>query len=84
MSRALSRSTITSNWGDVPMSCTCKTCFAHCICADTVLLVSLFNPKVLVPKGLVGETVSDRKKCKSISGLAGRKKMCIIEQREDN
>ncbi len=30
-------------WGAVPFSCSCKVCFAHCICRD---LASLFNPEV--------------------------------------
>jgi hypothetical protein len=66
------------SWGPVPMSCTCKTCLGHGLCADTLLLVSLFDPKVQVPKWLIGATVSNRKKCKLITGAAGRRKMCLI------
>ncbi len=45
-------------WGDYPVSCSCKTNFGHCVCGDTLLFVSLFDPKVQVPKGYVGATVS--------------------------
>ncbi len=48
-------------WGDYPVSCSCKTNFGHCVCGDTLLFVSLFDPKVQVPKGYVGATVSERK-----------------------
>jgi hypothetical protein len=27
-------------WGAVPFSCSCKVCFAHCICRDTIPLAS--------------------------------------------
>jgi hypothetical protein len=47
-------------WGEVPFSCSCKVCFAHCICRDTILLASLFNPEVLVPADLITATVSTR------------------------
>jgi hypothetical protein len=68
--------------GDYPLSCVCKTNFGHCVCADTLLFVSLFNPEVKVPKGYVGATVSERKQCKKIGGLAGRRKRRVLEERE--
>jgi hypothetical protein len=46
--------------------------------------VSLFDPKEQVPKMLIEETVSARKKCKSIAGAADRRKRCLIEERQDN
>ncbi len=61
-------------WGDYPVSCSCKTNFGHCVCADTLLFVSLFDPEVKVPKGYVGATVFERKQCKKIGCLAGRRK----------
>ena len=66
------------------MSCTCKTNFGHCVCADTLLFVSLFDPEVKVPKGYVGATVSKRKQCKKIGGLAGRRKTRVLEERQDD
>ncbi len=67
-------------WGDYPVSCLCKTCFAHCICGDTLLFVSLFEPTEQVPKGNVGATVFKRK----VGGLAGRRKRRVLEERQDN
>jgi hypothetical protein len=72
------------SWGDYPMSCTCKTNFGHCVCGDTLLFVSLFDHKVQVPKGYVGATVSERKQCKKIGGLAGRRKRRVLEERQDD
>ncbi len=66
------------------MSCSCKTDFGHCVCGDTLLFVSLFDPKVQVPKGYVGATVSERKQCKKIGGLAGRRRRRALEEREDD
>ncbi len=66
------------------MFCLCKTCFANCVCGDTPLLVSLFYPKVQVPKGYVGATVSERKQCKKIGSLAGRRKRRVLNERQDN
>jgi hypothetical protein len=71
-------------WGDYPVSCSCKTNFGHCVCADTLLFVSLFDPEVQVPKGYVGATVSERKQCKKIGGLAGRRKRRVLEERQDD
>jgi hypothetical protein len=72
------------SWGDYPMSCTCKTNFGHCVCGDTLLFVSLFDHKVQVPKGYVGATVSERKQCKKIGGLAGRRRRRALEERQDD
>ncbi len=66
------------------MSCSCKTNFAHCVCADTLLFVSLFKPTVQVPKGYVGATVSERRQCKKVGGLAGRRKSRVLEERQDD
>ena len=41
------------DWGDIPFSCYCKVCFPNCVCEDTILLASLFNPKVRVPESWV-------------------------------
>jgi hypothetical protein len=46
--------------------------------------VSLFDPEVQVPKGYVGATVSERKQCKKIGGLAGRRKRRVLEERQDD
>ncbi len=66
------------------MSCSCKTNFAHCVCGDTLLFVSLFKSTVHVPKGYVGATVSERKRCKKIGGLAGRRKRRVLDERQDD
>jgi hypothetical protein len=71
-------------WGDYLVSCSCKTNFAHCFCADTLLFVSLFKSTVQVPKGYVGAMVSERKQCKKVGGLAGRKKSSVLEERQDD
>ncbi len=66
------------------MSCSCKTCFAHGVCGDTLLFVSLFEPKVHVPKGYVGATVSEMKNCKKVGGLADRRKRRVLKERQDD
>ena len=66
------------------MSCLRKTCLAHCVCADTLLFVSLFKPKVQVQKKYVGATVSERKQCKKVGGLAGMRKRRVLEERQDD
>jgi hypothetical protein len=71
-------------WGDYPVSCSCKTNFGHCVCADTLLFVSLFKPTVQAPKGYVGATVSERKQCKKVGGLPGRRKRRVLEERHDD
>jgi hypothetical protein len=71
------------SWGDVPVSCNCKTCFPHCVCADSLLLVSLFDPMVKVPDAYVAATVSARKKCR-MGGLAGRRKYRMLHEAKDN
>jgi hypothetical protein len=31
------------NWGEIPLSCTCRVCFGNCVCKHTLLFVSLFK-----------------------------------------
>ncbi len=64
------------------MSCSCKTKFANCVCADTLLFVSLFKPTVQVPKGYVGATVSERKQCRKVGGLDVRRKRRVLGERQ--
>ena len=73
-----------SDWGKVPVSCSCKICFANCVCAETIMFVALFNPKVRVPADQVTVTVSKRQVHKPIGGTAGRKKRRLIEERACN
>ena len=73
-----------SDWGKVPVSCSCKICFANCVCAETIMLAALFNPKVRVPADQVTVTVSKRQVHKPIGGTAGRKKCRLIEERACN
>ena len=37
-----------------------------------------------VPKGYVRATVSERKQCKKVSGLAGRRKRHVLKERQDD
>jgi hypothetical protein len=46
--------------------------------------VSLFKPTVQVLKGFVRATVSERKQCKKVGGLAGRRKRRVLEERQDD
>ena len=73
-----------SDWGKVPVSCSCKICFANCVCAETIMFVALFNPKVRVPADQVTVTVSKRQVQRPIGGTAGRKKRRLIEERACN
>ena len=68
-------------WGTIPFSCSYAVCFPNCVCQDTMLFASLFNPKVRVPESWVTATVSLRKVHKPIGGTAGRKRRRLIEQR---
>ena len=42
-----------STWGDVPFSCSCTVCFPNCVCEDTLLFATLFDPEVRVPEAWV-------------------------------
>ncbi len=69
-------------WGDVPIGCTCKVCFSNCVCSCYLLFASVFNLEIRVPADYNAATVSGCKKCRSIKGTAGRRRMCIIEERK--
>ncbi len=71
-------------WGAVPFSYSCKVCFTHCICRDTILLVSLFDPEVRVPADQITATVSTRARNIAIGGTAGRKWRRFEEDRACN
>jgi len=71
-------------WGAVPFSCSCKVCFAHCICRDTLLLASMFNQEVRLPADLITATVSNRARNIAIGGTAGRKRRRLEEERACN
>ena len=68
------------SWGDICVSCNCRVCFANCVCQDSLLFVSLFKPDVRVPHAWIGATPSLRKKCRSIKGSAGRKRLIAERQ----
>ena len=70
------------DWGEIPLSCTCCVCFGNCVCKHTLLFVSLFKPEVRVPDSWIAATPSLRKKCKSIKGTAGRRRLRLIEERQ--
>ena len=58
--------------------------FPKCVCEDTILFASLFNPKVRVPADQVTVTVSKRQVHKPIGGTAGCKKRKLIQERACN
>jgi hypothetical protein len=66
-------------WGDYPASCTCPGNYAHGCCWHSLLYASLFNPEVCVPDAYIAATVDLRKKCKSLKGVAGRKRFSIMK-----
>ncbi len=70
------------DWGEIPLSCTCRVCFGNCVCKHTLLFVSLFKPEVRVPDSWIAATPSLRKKCKYIKGTAGRRRLRLIEERQ--
>ena len=69
---------------DIPLACTCKICVNHCVCDDTLLFAALFKPEVRVPSDYVAATVNLRKRCKSLKGAVGRKRMRILEEQKCN
>ena len=69
---------------DIPLACTCKICVNHCVCDDTLLFAALFKPEVRVPSDYVAATIDLRKRCKSIKGAVGRKRMRILEEQKCN
>ena len=73
-----------SDWGKIPVSCSCKVCFPNCVCEDTIMFAALFNPKVRVPADQVTVTVSKRQVHKPIGGTAGRKKRRLLQERACN
>ena len=66
-------------WGQIPLACTCKVCYANGLCQCTILLASLFNPEIRVPDHYVAATPSLRKLCR-IKGTAGNKRRKLIEE----
>ncbi len=69
-------------WGEIALSCSCRVCFGKCMCKHTLLFVSLFKPDVRVPDSWIAATPSLRKKCNSLKGTAGRRRLRLIEQRK--
>ena len=66
-------------WGQIPLACTCKVCYANAVCQCTILLASLFNPEIRVPDHYIAATPSLRKLCRGIKGAAGTKRRKLIE-----
>ncbi len=54
------------------------------MCRCTLLCASLFNLEIRVPADNIGATISERKKCKSVKGAAGWKRMRILEEQQCN
>ena len=71
-------------WGQTPLACTCKVCYANAVCQCTILLASLFNPEIRVPDHYIAATPSLRKLCRGIKGTAGTKRRKLIEAAEYN
>ena len=71
------------SWGPISFSCSCAVCFQNCVCEDTILFTSLFDPEVRVPGKWVTATVSRRMVQKQIGGTAGRKRR-LLEERACN
>ncbi len=71
-------------WGDIALSGTCSVCCGNGVCKHTLLVVSLFKQDVRVPDSWIAATPSLRKKCKSLNGTTGRRRLRLIEQRKCN
>ena len=71
-------------WDDISFSCSCVVCFPNCLCEDTLLFASLFDPEVRFPEAWVTATVSRRREQKAIGGTAGRKRRRLLEERACN
>jgi hypothetical protein len=52
------------------------------VCKHSLLFVSLFKPEVRMPDSWIAATPSLRKKCKSIKGTTGRRRLHLIEERQ--
>jgi hypothetical protein len=67
---------------DTDLRDTCRVCFGNCVCKHSLLFVLLFKPEVRVPDSWIAATPSLRKKCNSIKGTAGRRRLRLIEERK--
>ncbi len=54
------------------------------MCRCTLLFTSLFDPEVRVPADYIAATISERKKCKSVKGNTGRKRLRVLEEQQCN
>ncbi len=61
--------------GEIALSCTCRVCFGNCVCKHMLLFVLLFKPEVRVSDSWIAATPSLRKKCKSLKGTAGHRRL---------
>ncbi len=66
------------------IACSCKVCLANCVCRCTLLFADVFKSGVQVPINYITATVSERKANKSIRGMAGNKRLQIIEEMQCN
>jgi hypothetical protein len=69
-------------WEEITLSCTCCIFFGNCVCKHLLLFVLLFKPGVRLPDSWIAATPSLRKKCKSLRGTAGCRRIRLIEQRK--
>ena len=67
--------------GAYPLLMLMRGLFPNCVCEDTILFTSLFDPEVRVPGKWVTATVSRRSEQKPIGGTAGRKRRRLLEER---
>jgi hypothetical protein len=68
------------NWGAVPLSCTCTTCYANALCSETLLVSGIFDPDIRILDDWIGATPALLKQCKSLRGTAGRKRASIAQE----
>ena len=78
--------TYRADWeeNEVPVACSCKTSFNHCICGDSLLYAAVFEPRVRVPADYIAMSVPERKARKSARGTAGRKRLRILAEMKDD
>ena len=78
--------TYRADWeeNEIPVACTCKTCFNNGICGDVLLYAAVFEPRVRVPADYIAKSVPERKARKSARGTAGKKRLRILAEMKDD
>ena len=75
--------TFRAEWeeNEIPVACTCQSCFNNGVCGDTLLYAAVFEPRVRVPDDYITKSVHERKGRKSARGTAGKNRMRILADR---